>query len=72
MTAEDMRLRFIGRVKDTGAAFIKRFTDFDRAHAMAFIATHIDTRDAQGGPPTRRAGARMGRVRPVESLITKL
>ena len=48
MTAQDMRLRFFGHVKDTGAAFIKTLHAFDRAHAMAFIATHLDTTEMLG------------------------
>ena len=37
-TADDLRLRFFGPVKDFGHAFVARFTQIDYAKAMAFIA----------------------------------
>jgi GNAT superfamily N-acetyltransferase len=38
VTADDVRLRFFGPVKDFGHAFVARFTQIDYAKAMAFIA----------------------------------
>ena len=37
-SAEDLRMRFFGPVKDFGHAFFVRFTQIDYARAMAFIA----------------------------------
>jgi len=37
-TADDLRLRFFGPVKDRSAAFFSHFTHIDYAKAMAFIA----------------------------------
>jgi acetyltransferase len=37
-TAEDVRLRFFGPVKEFSHAFLSRFTQLDYARAMAFIA----------------------------------
>lgn len=51
VTAQDLRLRFFGQIKEFGHAFIARLTQIDYARAMAFIA--VD----------QRTGALLGVVR---------
>jgi len=47
-TAQDIRLRFFGPVKDFNHAFLSRFTQLDYARAMAFIALDGATREMLG------------------------
>ena len=48
LTADDLRLRFFGPVKDFGHAFVARFTQIDYSKAMAFIALDETTGDMLG------------------------
>jgi GNAT superfamily N-acetyltransferase len=48
VTAEDLRRRFFGPVKDFGHAFVARFTQIDYAKAMAFIALDTATGEMLG------------------------
>jgi RimJ/RimL family protein N-acetyltransferase len=48
VTADDLRLRFFGPVKDFGHGFVTRFTHFDHAKAMAFIALDEKTGEMLG------------------------
>jgi acetyltransferase len=47
-TAEDVRLRFFGPVKEFSHAFLSRFTQIDYARAMAFIALDEATGEMLG------------------------
>jgi RimJ/RimL family protein N-acetyltransferase len=48
VSADDVRLRFFGLVKDFGHAFVARFTQIDYAKAMAFIALDETTGEMLG------------------------
>jgi len=48
VTAEDVRLRFFGPVKEFGHAFLVRFTHVDYEHAIAFIALDAATGEMLG------------------------
>jgi RimJ/RimL family protein N-acetyltransferase len=48
VTADDLRLRFFGPVKDFSHAFLARFTQMNYAEAMAFIALDETTREMLG------------------------
>jgi RimJ/RimL family protein N-acetyltransferase len=48
VTADDVRLRFFGPVKDFGHAFLARFVQIDYAKAMAFIALDATTGEMLG------------------------
>jgi GNAT superfamily N-acetyltransferase len=59
-TAEDLRLRFFGLVKDRSPAFFSRFTHIDYAKAMAFIALDEATGDMLGVARLHRMRADAG------------
>lgn len=48
VTADDLRLRFFGPVKEFNHAFLMRFTQLDYAKAMAFIALDDKTGEMLG------------------------
>jgi acetyltransferase len=48
VSQDDLRLRFFAPVKNFGHAFVARFTRFDRAKAMAFIALDQATGEMLG------------------------
>src|SRR5271163_3960297 len=48
VTADDVRLRFFGPVKEFSHAFLVRFTQIDYAKAMAFIALDETTGEMLG------------------------
>jgi RimJ/RimL family protein N-acetyltransferase len=48
VTADDVRLRFFGPVKEFSHAFLARFTQMDYAKAMAFIALDETTGEMLG------------------------
>jgi len=49
VTADDLRLRFFGPVKDIGHVFIARLTQLDYARAMAFVALDESSGEMLGG-----------------------
>jgi acetyltransferase len=61
VTADDVRLRFFGPVKEFSHAFLARFVEIDYAKAMAFIALDETTGEMLGvarlhDQPERNAG----------------
>jgi GNAT superfamily N-acetyltransferase len=48
LSAEDVRLRFFGPVKEFNHAFLEHFTHVDYEHAIAFIALHELTGEMLG------------------------
>jgi acetyltransferase len=61
VTADDVRLRFFGPVKEFSHAFLARFVELDYAKAMAFIALDATTGEMLGvarlhDKPDRNAG----------------
>jgi RimJ/RimL family protein N-acetyltransferase len=48
VTAEDLRLRFFGSMREVSHALLDKLIHYDPAHAMAFIAVHEQSRKMLG------------------------
>src|SRR5580704_15806129 len=53
VTAEDLRLRFFGRMREVNHELLDKLIHYDPACAMAFIAVDEQPKDAGRGAPAR-------------------